>query len=632
MPNEMRNIAGLFSNARTRLIIFVTLFLILLIVIVAAFSLRHRFNTPKAPTNLATVPGNIQSIPGSTTPTVQYARLQQTENVLVAERALKKGTSAIPTIIKSEKIEGDTPPPKGGETSVGFSGLLREEGGLSTKQLLEDELRKSRCSFQTLQKAKAAGFTLRELKDLGCQVCQLKSAGFDPKALTEVGFSACDLKSCGATAPELLKSGLTRDELKGAGFKETELAAVTEVVKDQCDVVSLRKAREQGVSAAVLKQRGCNASALRAAGFTAQELKDAGFSAAELRAAGFTAQQLKDAGFTATQLKVAGFNPYDLRIAGLTARQLLDAGFTPNQLASAGYTAAEINPQPQTPAAAASNQQNAAIQQVLARQAQQVSAQQYQQQMNQIKAGMQGQAQQLLAAWQGSPTQVLVAGTPPVEKDKKNGKGGEAGAGFGDDENGQMGKQSSGQMLKAGDVIYAVLNTAVNSDEPGPVLATVVSGKYNGARLVGSLATVGQNAQKVVLRFNVMSLPHQDKSISINAVAIDPKTARTALSSDTDNHYFQRFGLVFAASFLQGLGQAVSTSGATVTQNSQGQTTASNNTYNASDKAQIALGQVGQTAAQVFSKNVNRPPTIQVYSGVGMGILFLSDVDTAGQG
>lgn len=624
MANEMRNIAGLFSNARTRLIIFVTLFLIILILVVTAFSLRHRFASQKAPTNLASVPGSIQSIPGSTTPTAQYARLQQTENVQVAERALKKGTSAIPTIIKSEKIESGRTI-EGGE-GVGFSGLLQEQQGSSTKQLLLDELRKNRCNFQTLQKAKAVGFTLAELKDAGCTVCQLKSAGFDPKALTEVGFSACDLKSCGASAQELLNAGLSHDELKGAGFKETELAAVAPPpAKGKCDIVSLRKARDQGVNAAAFRKQGCSAAALRAAGYTAQELKDAGFSAAELRTAGFTAQQLKDAGFTTSELKVAGFNPAELRVAGLTARQLLDAGFSNNDLRAGGYAPTEIAPPPVITTPTPANQ-NAAIQQVLARQAQQVSAQQYQQQINQIKTGMQGQAQQLFATWQGAPTQVLVAGTPPVEKDKK-GKGGVNGELEGSAAMG--GISGSGQIIKAGDVMYGVLNTAINTDEPGPILATIVNGKYNGARLVGSIQTVGQNAQKVVLRFNLMSIPGYTKSISINAVAIDPKTARTALSSDTDNHYFQRFGLVFAASFLQGLGQAVSTSGATVTQNAQGQTTASNDKFNTAEKAQIALGQMGQTAAQVFSKDINRPPTIKVYSGVGLGILFLNDVNTS---
>lgn len=640
MASEMKNIAGLFSNSKTRLVIFFTAFIIIIILAIVGFSVRKRFISTETNAKLANVPGSIQSIPGSTTPTVQYARLQNTENVLVAERALKKGTSAIPTIIKSEKVEG--PVQQGGESSVGFSGLLNEEGGTSTKQLLEDELRKSHCSFQVLQKAKAAGFTLQELKDAGCKVCQLKQAGFDPKALEDVGFSACDLKNCGFTAKDLLNAGMTHDELKGAGFKESELQAaaatiapekIVQAEKGKCDVVTLRKAREQGVSAGTLRRQGCSAAALKAAGYTAQELKDAGFSAAELRAAGFTAQQLKDAGFNTAELKAAGFLAPDLRAAGLTARQLLDAGFNANDLRAAGYSQNDIAP-PTTAQAApttAATQQNAAVQQVLARQAQQISAQQYQQQVNQIKAGMQGQAQQLFSSWQGVSNQSLVAGTPEKEKENKKG-GGKSGMGGGEGENIGMppGVGGTGNTIKAGAVIYAVLNTAVNSDEPSPVLATVVGGKYAGARLVGSLATTGQNAQKLILRFNLMSLPDQEKSISINAVAIDPKTARTALSSDTDNHYIQRFGLVFAASFLQGLGQAVSTSGATVTQNSQGQTTATNATLTSKQKAEVALGQVGQTASQIFSKDVNRPPTIQVYSGVGLGILFLGDVDVSG--
>ena len=74
------------------------------------------------------------------------------------------------------------------------------------------------------------------------------------------------------------------------------------------------------------------------------------------------------------------------------------------------------------------------------------------------------------------------------------------------------------------------MDTSVNSDEQGPVLATIVSGKLKGAKLIGSFSGPSQNSDKITLSFNTMTIPGGSGSISINAYAIDPNTARTALA------------------------------------------------------------------------------------------------------
>lgn len=263
--------------------------------------------------------------------------------------------------------------------------------------------------------------------------------------------------------------------------------------------------------------------------------------------------------------------------------------------------------------------ENTQLQQIVQRQQEMVSKQQADQNKQQIQGLMAGQASQLIAAW-ASPVQTYVAGSQGA----KGVAGGEEGYG----EGGAIGNaatQAGGgapAAVKAGTVMFGVLITSVNSDQPGPVLATIVEGKFKGARLLGSLTNQGQT---VLLTFNTMNLPGDPSSVSVNIVAIDQNTARTSFSTYTDNHYLLRYGSLFASSFLQGYGQAFLTSGQTITTN--GLVTQTNNPNLApSGKFMVALGNVGTRYSSVLGNIFNTPPTVHVKSGTAMGLLFISDV------
>lgn len=181
--------------------------------------------------------------------------------------------------------------------------------------------------------------------------------------------------------------------------------------------------------------------------------------------------------------------------------------------------------------------------------------------------------------------------------------------------------------VKAGAILNAVAITAVNSDEPGPVLAEVVSGPYQGARLLGSF-TRPDTSETVVLQFKMISIKNASQSYPITAFAVNPDTARTALASDVDHHYMQRYGLLFASAFVKGYGQALANSGQTVTSATGAGGVASTTQYpvlNAQDKALVALGQVGADLSDVMKKNAKRPITVTLNAGTPMGILFMTD-------
>lgn len=191
-----------------------------------------------------------------------------------------------------------------------------------------------------------------------------------------------------------------------------------------------------------------------------------------------------------------------------------------------------------------------------------------------------------------------------------------------------QGASASAVAVKAGTILHAVIVTSVNTDEPGPVMAEIVSGPFAGARLLGSFE-LPENAQNVVLKFNTLSAPSMNKSVPINTFAIEPNTARTALSSEVDNHYAQRYGVLMGAALLKGYARAISQSGSTQTTTiglgGIGSTTTFP-TLDAKKTNRVALGEVGSELSSAMKGSFNRPPTVTLNSGTPVGILFMKDV------
>lgn len=180
-------------------------------------------------------------------------------------------------------------------------------------------------------------------------------------------------------------------------------------------------------------------------------------------------------------------------------------------------------------------------------------------------------------------------------------------------------------IIKAGTVLFAVLNTAINSDQKTPILATVITGKYKGTLLIGSFA---REREKVVVKFNRMSLTTKDRTLGINAYAIDGDTADAALASDVDHHYLLKYGGLFAAGFLQGFGNAFANYrcvGAAECYVLGGQNGGAPR-ITTKEAVYRGLGQVGKNLSEVFREEARRPVTVTVKQGIGIGILFMSDV------
>ena len=283
---------------------------------------------------------------------------------------------------------------------------------------------------------------------------------------------------------------------------------------------------------------------------------------------------------------------------------------------------------------AAANAQATARQQAL----QQALAEAKQKQQEMTKS-MQNQAKAMMASWTNSTAnkQRYVAGkletqsTTSHSTDQANANTSSTENPAQSNQQQNQGKKSGVATIKAGEVSFAILNTEINSDQPGPILATIVSGPLRGAKLVGSLdkPTVIQGTngpESVILNFSTMSSPELPTSESISAVAIDADTARTALASDVDHHYLYRYGTVFASAFLSGYGNAITSAGTTTFNDASGGSTTISQELSPKEQFLAGLGNVGTQLGSQLNGAINRPNTIIVKSGTTLGILFLNDV------
>ena len=245
---------------------------------------------------------------------------------------------------------------------------------------------------------------------------------------------------------------------------------------------------------------------------------------------------------------------------------------------------------------------------------------------------MSGQAGQLISAW-GPPAMVHRGGPGenPAATAGKDCSNCTPGQGVINNKlTSKDASDSSGApLIKAGSIVFAVLDTAVNSDyADSPVLATVVQGPYKGAKLLGKLQTaksVSGQLDRISLSFSLMNLDSWTKSKTVTAYAIDPDTARSVMASTVDYHYAQKFGAIMATSFVQGYANAISSSGSNTTTGIFG-TSTTHPELSPGQKLASAIGQIGQNLGSVTQNYTNIAPTVRVDSGVSLGILFMADV------
>lgn len=177
----------------------------------------------------------------------------------------------------------------------------------------------------------------------------------------------------------------------------------------------------------------------------------------------------------------------------------------------------------------------------------------------------------------------------------------------------------------AGHISFAVLDTSIKSTEPGPVLATIATGRFAGARLLGGFARVHD---RVLVKFGTMDWRH--RTIPITATAITLETARTALATSVNRHTLYRYGWLIGASLLQGVNDAMAYANTNTYLTGSGLGVITHQLSNG-QIALSAIGNVGQTLTPIMAQRFNTPPTVRVRLGTGIGVLFMAPVKAPGR-
>jgi intracellular multiplication protein IcmE len=177
-------------------------------------------------------------------------------------------------------------------------------------------------------------------------------------------------------------------------------------------------------------------------------------------------------------------------------------------------------------------------------------------------------------------------------------------------------------IVPAGKIEYAQMILEANSDIPGPVVALIASGQFNGGKLIGKFQS---QEEYLVITFSQL-ITKKGTSIPINAYALDPGTSLTGLATDVDHRYFKRIVLPAAAKFVQGLGDAYAQTTSQTTQNAT-TTTTSTTDLNTKQEFGKAVSSAAQSIGDVLADDgKNTKPLVVVAAGTPMGILFMNQI------
>ncbi|WP_454727983.1 MULTISPECIES: TrbI/VirB10 family protein [Cupriavidus] len=191
---------------------------------------------------------------------------------------------------------------------------------------------------------------------------------------------------------------------------------------------------------------------------------------------------------------------------------------------------------------------------------------------------------------------------------------------------------ASGQrpLFDAGDAVYCSLKYGVNSDA---ARRDVVATCYNGNDTFAVLGRAEQSSQDAIDQsFTVVldKLSRPGKGvIAITAVGVDSE-GESAMADDVNKHGVRKYGNLFVAGALKGIGQAASIITGTTSATTVGNVTTTTTTTDKIDArrtAQMAAGQVGIAMGDTFAREAQSiKPTVRLYRSKDLTVVFLAPV------
>lgn len=185
-------------------------------------------------------------------------------------------------------------------------------------------------------------------------------------------------------------------------------------------------------------------------------------------------------------------------------------------------------------------------------------------------------------------------------------------------------QQPSNMIIKSGERVFVSIDTAINTDEPSPVIAMILSGNARGMTVFGQSRHNPNNT--ISVEFNRIALP-SGKSAPISAFAIDPNTGRTSVEGSVDHKIFERFVLPALTAGLSKYGEIMGQQGKTssVAPLTGVTTTTQNMTAQEIRNASIGAG-VGSVSGALGKSASEAKPSVTTERNLGIEVIFMQEL------
>lgn len=180
------------------------------------------------------------------------------------------------------------------------------------------------------------------------------------------------------------------------------------------------------------------------------------------------------------------------------------------------------------------------------------------------------------------------------------------------------------QLVIQGQIMHAILETAINSDLPGSLRAIIDQPVYAedgsqvlispGSRLIGQYKNGLLEGQSRICIVWTRLITPAGLSLNLDSPGVDSLGMAGAAADVIDRHFWQRFG---TATLLSILGAGTSNMGVT-----------NNASYNAAQAYRMAMANsLNQTAQQTLQQQTTIPPTLWVNQGSPIQVFVAHDLD-----
>lgn len=176
-------------------------------------------------------------------------------------------------------------------------------------------------------------------------------------------------------------------------------------------------------------------------------------------------------------------------------------------------------------------------------------------------------------------------------------------------------------LIGAGAIESVRIDSGINTDYGADFVATLVTGRYAGARLVGSYQ---RSKDRAVMQVRSMTIPGQGVTVPANAVILDATTREAGTATEVDRKLLTKYVLKPLAAGVSAVGEAARNQG-TTTIIVDGTQIATQEPMDSEQVKRIVAGSAAQQIAQ-DAEALDTTPTVRVAPGTIAGVLFVSDV------